>query len=161
MSREKDSLADEERAQRDYEETFGRGGGEAFGGEDYPHSYGRAHAGGWRRALRAYVNGHDRGWEAERKLQVADASVEEVRPGREEEPRRRPASDSPSEEADEEATARAGRARTPFGVEIPDRDELDFHRTASIWRDRLPRADRLPRHADRDLAGRKGRGDQA
>ena len=161
MSRDKDRLADRERAQRDYEETYGRGGGEAFESEDYPHSYARPGAGGWRRALRAYVNGHDRGWEAERKLRVADEEVEEVRPGRESSPRRTPPPDAPSEEAEGEATARSDRGGTPFGVEIPDRDRLVFHRSASTWRDRLPRADRFPRHTDRGLDGRRGRGEQA
>ena len=161
MTSEKRDLADEERSQRDYEETYGRGGGEAFEAQDYPHGYSRPDAGGWRRALRAYVNGHDRGWEAGRKLEVADAAVEEARPGREEQPRRVPGPGTDSEEAGGEATARTDRGRTPYGVEIPDRDRLVFHRSASTWRDRLPRADRFPRHADPSLDGRKGRGDQA
>lgn len=162
MARDKDRLADEERAQRDYEETYGRGGGEAFEDEDYPRSYGGSGTGGWRRALRVYVSGHDRGWETERKVREAGAA--DVRPGREETPSRTSAPDTPSAGAGEEATARTGRPGTPgtpFGVEVPDRDELVFHRSASTWRDRLPRADRFPRHADRGLAGRKGTGDQA
>lgn len=161
MTPEKHDLADEERAQRDYEETYGRGGGEAFEARDYPQSYSRPDAGGWRRALRAYVNGHDRGWESDRKLEVADAAVDEARPGREETPRRVPGPEADSEEAGGEATGRTGRGGTPFGVEIPERDRLVFHRSASTWRDRLPRADRFPRHADPALDGRKGTGDQA
>lgn len=161
MTRNKDRLADEERSQREYEETYGRGGGESFEDQDHPHSYPGPGTGGWRRALRAYVNGHDRGWGAQRKLDVAGAEVETSRPGREEEPRRAPPAGKASAEAVDEATARTDRGGTPFGVEIPDRDRLDFHRGASTWRDRLPRAERLPRHADRRLDGRRGKGDQA
>lgn len=161
MTSEKHDLADEERSQRDYEETYGRGGGEAFESHDYPHAYGQPASGEWRRALRAYVNGHDRGWEAERKLEVADAAVEETRPGREESPRRVAGPEADSEEAGGEATARTERGGTRFGVEVPDRDQLVFHRSASTWRDRLPRADRFPRHTDPALDGRKGTGDQA
>lgn len=161
MTRDKDRLAEQERSKRDYEETYGRGGGEAFADRDYPHSYGRPGASGWRRALRAYVDGHDRGWEAERKDREAAAAAEGSRPGREEEPDRTPAPDAPSEEAGDEATGRTVRGWTPYGVEVPERHELEFHRAASTWRDRLPRADRLPRHTDRDLDGRTGRGDQA
>lgn len=161
MTRDKDRLADQERSERDYRETYGRGGGEAFADADYPHSYAPPGASDWRRALRAYVDGHDRGWGAERKEREAAAAVEASRPEREEEPDRAPAPGAASEEADEEATARTARGWTPFGVEIPDRDELVFHRAASTWRERLPRADRMPRHADRDLDGRTGRGEQA
>ncbi len=165
MSREKDrkeGLADEERSQRAYDETYGRGGGESFDEPDYPRSYGGTGTGGWRRALRAYVDGHDRNWGAERKLEEAgEEQAKEPRPGRREEPERTPGPDAPSSGAEREATARTDRGRTPFGVEVPDRDEMVFHRSASTWRDRLPRADRFPRHADRGLDGHRGTGDQA
>lgn len=161
MTHDKDHLADRERSEREYEETYGRGGGESFEEQDYPHSYARPGAGGWRRAMRAYVNGHDRGWEAGRKYDRADEEVEASRPGREEEPRRAGEPEAASREGRGEATARTDRGRTPFGVSIPDRGSLDFHRSASTWRDRLPRADRFPRHTDRGLDARKGTGDQA
>ncbi|MFW6193793.1 MAG: hypothetical protein ACOC83_09940, partial [Gemmatimonadota bacterium] len=70
----RDSKADvaaKERGERAYEETYGRAAGERFAGADYPHAYGTPGRTDWRRALRAYVNGHDRGWEADRKYEVA------------------------------------------------------------------------------------------
>lgn len=154
---EKGEMADRARSQRDYEETYGRGGGEEFDRDDYPHGYTASDAGDWRRALRAYVAGHDRGWEADRKHREAERRAPPSRPGG------TGAGAGAVEEAPggaDEATAETERG-TRFGVGIPDRDRLDFHRGASRWRDRLPRATRLPRHTDRELSGHKGEGDQA
>lgn len=142
MSR-KERAGDRERSRRDYEETYGRGGGDRFGEEEHPHAYGAPEARDWRRALRAYVDGHDRGWSADRKHREA---AEEV--------------SGASEPAREEAPARTGRG-TRYGVDVPDRESFSFHRSASTWRDRLPAAERLPRHTDRRLDGQRGEGDQA
>lgn len=161
MTDDKDRMAGQERSERDYEETYGRGGGERFRKHDHPHSYPGPGAGGWRRALRAYVNGHDRGWEADRKYGTAGDEVADSRPGREEEPRREPAPGAGSEEADGVATARTDRGGTTFGVAVPDRHELTFHRSASTWRDALSPARRMPRHTGRELDAHRGTGDQA
>lgn len=161
MTQDKERLADHERSERAYEETHGRGGGEIFQERDHPQSYGSSAGGGWRRAMRAYVNGHDRGWEAARKYEVADEQVELQRPGRVEVPSREPTSGAASEEASDEATARTDRGGTPFGVGVPDRDGLVFHRSASIWRDELSPYRRRPRPADRTAEARPGKGDQA
>ena len=144
---EKERMADRDRARRDYEETYGRGGGDRFDEGGYPQAYGRPDVGvgDWRRAMRAYVAGHDRGWSADRKYREAEESEEEG-------PRltvRRPDQESPPSE------------RVRFGVGVPEREDFSFHRGASIWRDRLPTADRLPRHTDRELDGQHGEGDQA
>jgi hypothetical protein len=160
----KSGMADEERGHRDYRETYGRGGGETFGDRDYPQSYAAPGAMDWRQALRTYVDGHDRGWETERKeREAAEATAAARSEG---------AASPPG--ADGSATPAAGRsgeaadgaaARTDegarFGVPVPSRDRLRFHRSASVWRDRLPDARRLPRHTDRRLDTAPGRGGQA
>jgi len=130
--------AEDERETRPWEETYGRGGAEPFREESWRRTLGRPGVvpGGtdWRVALRAYVAGHDRGRDAEAKL--ADAvRAEGGRPlpageGRSVRPT------SPESEGWEDATA-AG-ARSTYGVPIPDPDRLDFHRSASTWRRRLP-----------------------
>lgn len=155
----KAEVAEQERGEREYEETYGRGGGAQFRAADYPHSYGSPGGLDWRRALRAYVNGHDRGWEADRKFAVAAEEAEGASAAQGEEPERHAAPRVGAERADE-ATARTGRG-TRFGVGVADPSEMTFHRAASTWRERLPAAHRLPRHADRELDGRRGRGDQA
>lgn len=166
----KSGMAEEEKEHRVYRETYGRGGGESFEDRDYPRSYAGAGGTGWRRALQAYVDGHDRGWETERKEREAAARVPDEEP---ESPTGRelvPASGEPAtgsrasgetgEGAPGETTARTEEG-TRFGVAIPDRHELRFHRSASVWRDRLPDASRLPRHTDRRLDTSPGRGGQA
>lgn len=155
----KSDVADRERGERAYEETYGRGAGERFRSADYPHAYGSPGGLDWRRALRAYVNGHDRGWEADRKFAVASDEAEGASPARGERAERHPDPDAGASKADE-ATARTDRG-TPFGVGVADPSEMSFHRGASTWRDRLPAAPRMPRHASRELDGRRGRGDQA
>lgn len=159
----KAEVAAKERGERAYDETYGRAAGERFGSADYPHAYGAPGRMDWRRALRAYVNGHDRGWEADRKHEVAAGEA----PARSE-----PRSPAPAGERGEgdvaaagaseagDATARTARG-TRFGVGVADPSEMTFHRSASTWRERLPRAPRMPRHAGRDLSARRGRGEQA
>lgn len=154
--RQKSGMADREREEREYRETYGRGGGETFEDRDHPQSYAAAGAPDWRQALRAYVDGHDRGWEAERKQEAAAAATERE-PGAA--PTTAGAGDGAAGEAGE-ATARTEEG-TPFGITVPDRERLAFHRSASIWRDRLPDARRLPRHTDRRLDTAPGRGGQA
>lgn len=95
----------------------------SFRDEPYPRSYGRPDRSFLRRALRAYVMGHDRGWEAERKLEAADREVE---------PR---FADRFREAPPEGASAAAPTTR--FGVPVPER--LDFHRGPDTWRDRIRR----------------------
>lgn len=212
----KGGMAADEKGQRDYRETYGRGGGESFEDRDYPQSYGTPEAMDWRRALRAYVGGHDRGWGAERKHEQAEAEAEggvapdeghtaaaDARavgargrpgepspgaggagepppPGAEAAPSGAEAApageeatppDAEADPSDAEATPSdaeatdAATARTEegtrFGVPVPDRHQLRFHRGASMWRDRLPDARRLPRHTDRRLDTDRGRGGQA
>lgn len=163
MATGKSGMADEERGHRVYRETYGRGGGETFEDQDYPHSYATAGPGDWRTALRAYVDGHDRGWETERKESEAEEATarEEVRRAGGS-PDGAPAAEPGGEPAGGggEATARTEEG-TRFGVSVPDRHELRFHRSASVWRDRLPDATRLPRHTDRRLDTAGGRGGQA
>lgn len=160
----KSGRADEERDHRAYRETYGRGGGESFEARDYPQSYGGSGGMDWRRALRAYVGGHDRGWETERKEREAAGTATDE-----------PASPTAREAGGGTSPGAAGRetgdgsdaATAPtvggsrFGVPVPDRDRLRFHRGASVWRDRLPAARRLPRHTDRRLDTSPGRGGQA
>lgn len=125
------AAAEEERKRRRWEETYGRGGGAPFAGEDWRRSMGRPGVlpGGadWRVALRAYVAGHDRGCDTEHKL--ADAirvTAEESRP-----------------EGGFEDDTEAGEA--PEGVleslstprRVPVADRLDFHRGPGTWRRRL------------------------
>lgn len=158
--RRKSGMADREREHRAYRETYGRDGGETFEARDHPQSY-TVGAMDWRSALRAYVNGHDRGWGTARKREAAAAAA-----GREAAERVHAGGGAPGEAgADEVGTAGEATARTEegtrFGVGVPDRDRLDFHRSASVWRDRLPDARRLPRHTDRRLDTAPGRGGQA
>lgn len=143
MTSRKERLAEQDRERRGYDETYGRGGGDRFAEESHPHAYGAPSGTDWRRAMRAYVRGHDRGWSADRKY--AEAAEEPSR--------------TPRPERGEEAS-RAERV-TRRGVGIPDRGGFSFHRAASTWRDRLPAAERLPRHTDRELDGQHGEGDQA
>lgn len=118
-----------------------------FDQEVYPRAYpvpGRLNL---ERAMRAYVHGHDRGWEAERKAELAGkagpgeqgegfaAAGQALDRGERTE---RPGADSRSAPGDEEAEE--GRR---YGVPVPE--TLDFHRGADTWRDRIPR----PRSARR------------
>ncbi|MDX1624770.1 MAG: hypothetical protein R3199_12415 [Gemmatimonadota bacterium] len=149
MTSDKERMADRDRARRDYEETYGRGGGDRFDEGGYTQSYGTPDVGvgDWRRAMRAYVAGHDRGWSADRKYREAGESEER------------------GERVAEREAEREGEGapsdRIRFGVGVPDREDFSFHRGASTWRDRLPRSERLPRHTDRELDGQRGEGDQA
>ena len=120
----------------------------SFEREPHPRSYGRPDRSFLRRALRAYVMGHDRGWEAERKLEAAAEEVEprfadRFRPvpppeagAREDVAERTPG--RPGTAADE--AARASVRETSYGVPVPER--LDFHRGPDTWRDRLGDAGR-------------------
>lgn len=154
---EKERMADRDRSRRDYRETYGRGGGDRFEASDHPQSYGTptVGVGDWRRAVRAYVSGHDRGWSADRKYREA---AEEPTGGERE---RSPSVDASASGEDEARTQGGTGPAVRFGVGIPDRDRFSFHRSASTWRDRLPASDRLPRHTDRRLDGQRGEGDQA
>lgn len=133
----KRARADRIRDRRDYDETYGRGGGDRFETAGQPRSYGPSGSMDWRRALRAYVTGHDRGWEADRKYREAEARVADfgspAAARREERPERSREPEAEGRPAD--ATARAARALR-FGV--PVARTLRFHRGASTWRDRLP-----------------------
>lgn len=147
---------DRDRSRRDFRETYGRGGGDRFEAGEHPQSYGMPTVGmgDWRRAMRAYVSGHDRGWSGDRKYREA---AEEPGGG---EPAGPPA-DAPAAGEDEAGTAGRTGPTVRFGVGIPDREHFSFHRSASTWRDRLPASERLPRHIDRRLDGQRGEGDQA
>lgn len=135
----KDPLAPDSREEK---ETYGRGGGERFQEEAYPRSYPVPGDMDWRRALRAYVDGHDRGREAERKFRDARREMAPRRaPAREETPVREPPPEVPGA-APAEGT---GTRRARYGVPVPGRGRLRFHRGASIWRDRLPAPPRITR----------------
>lgn len=70
----------------------------------------RARRRGLEAALRAYVEGHDRGWEADRKWQAVDGA------------------DSPEPEIPWSSEPEG----PSYGVGVPD--ELDFHRGPDTWR---------------------------
>lgn len=107
----------------------------------YPATYGTPKRDRLKRAYWAYVMGHDRGWEAERKSETAARLVEEeerARRGRRWS--RRGAEEGPEAPAgmvegtrDETPGAPIGEAR--FGVPVPRR--LDYHRGPDTWRDRI------------------------
>lgn len=133
----------------------------SFGREPTPRTYGAPDRARLKRALRAYVMGHDRGWEAERKLREAEREEErearrratEAESGRETAGVDRPDRfrGPPAEgELDEATVARtssglpesmdeddpdASVPRSRLGVPVPDR--LRFHRGPDVWRDRL------------------------
>lgn len=126
-------------------ETYGRGGGERFGEDEHGHGYASSGSVDWRRAMRAYVAGHDRGWEADRKYREAAEETPTDRPAREDSPER---SEAP-EVASREAPGTTGSTGPGTGFGVPVARRLDFRRAASTWRDRLPDRARLPRHSDR------------
>lgn len=131
-----------ERVTPEERESYGRGGGARFQEEVYPRSYGSPHGLDWKRALRAYVRGHDRGWEADRKYREAEERRGPgQRPARTGRPERARPPEAASREA-EGATAEA-EAGPRFGVPVPER--LSFHRGASRWRERLPRREERSR----------------
>lgn len=110
----------------------------------YPRTYGRPDPDRLKRAFWAYVQGHDRGWGAERKRRTAETFLE----GEELERGRRRALEGAPEEpeggatpsglaaaADDRPAVRASAAR--FGVPVPER--LDYHRGPDTWRERIGR----------------------
>lgn len=114
-----------------------------FDREVYPRSYpvpGRLNL---KRAMRAYVHGHDRGWDAERKAEIGESGAGEGARGTEEgyqgagqaldsgERTARPGAGSTSATGPPEA-----REGTRYGIPVPE--ELSFHRSADTWRDRIP-----------------------
>ncbi len=133
----------------------------SFGREPTPRTYGAPDRSHLKRALRAYVMGHDRGWEAERKLREAEREEEresERRATAGESGREAAGVDRPDRfrgppaegELDEATVVRtssglpesmdeddpdASVRRSRFGVPVPDR--LRFHRGPDVWRDRL------------------------
>lgn len=125
------------------------GGGEtapSFRREPYPATYGRPDRSRLKRALRAYVMGHDRGWEAERKLAEADRPDRPVdRPDRfrgppqegEVEPEEIRATSSGLPEGVDVSVPEAPVGQLRFGVPVPER--LAFHRGPDVWRDRIAR----------------------
>lgn len=123
-------------------ESYGRGGGARFQEEVYPRSYGSPHGLDWRRALRAYVRGHDRGWESDRKYRAAeDRRGPAERAARTARPKRARRPETPSRPA--EGTTAKTEAGPRFGVPVPER--LSFHRGASRWRERIPRREERTR----------------
>ncbi|MGH7539985.1 MAG: hypothetical protein ACRELC_03195 [Gemmatimonadota bacterium] len=78
------------------------------------------------RALRAYVMGHDRIWEAEREPGRIDMGVGEPQEGAE------PEGAEPERVETEDAEPEWSAAPPRFGVPVPD--ELAFHRGPSTWR---------------------------
>lgn len=115
----------------------------SFEREPYPATYGRPDRSGLKRALRAYVMGHDQGRSAARKLAEAEAEVEPGPTDR----FRQPSAGKDVQELEEMSAElpRAGTLQSPeapirqarFGVPVPDR--LVFHRGPDVWRDRIGR----------------------
>lgn len=109
----------------------------------YPRTYGAPERDRLRLGYWAYVQGHDRGWEAERKRKEAERFLALER----EERRRRTPDGAPRGEGGGPtpsglAAAAEDRPAAPdptarFGVPVPDR--LDFHRGPDVWRDRIDR----------------------
>lgn len=88
----------------------------------------------WRLALEAYVSGHDRGFDAERKMSEAIRAT-----GRTE-----------RAERDREVGAgepRVGQEARPGVRHVPPPERFDFHRGAGTWRRHLP----LGRRGGRDV----------
>lgn len=119
-----------------------RGTGSDYDREVYPRSYpvpGRINL---EKAMREYVEGHDRGWDQETKSRRAEQSLErdESRKGYLG-PGQAVASAEPTEMVGGEATASeaadvpAEELRTRYGVGVPYK--LVFHRGADTWRDRV------------------------
>ncbi len=111
-----------------------------FDDQVYPRSYpvpGRLNLD---QALRAYVLGHDRGWDAERKAELAVEGEEEGFSGAGQ------ALDSGERTGpdDGDRSDETGEGRR-YGVPVPE--TLSFHRGAAIWRDRIPRPTRSRRPA--------------
>lgn len=119
-----------------------------FGDQVYPRSYpvpGRLNL---RRAMRAYVQGHDRGWDVETKARLGAGGREGYQgPGQAVEAESPTAREADALESTsvpaEEAVGVPGDDLPEVGVGVPDRHELDFHRGADTWRDRI-RAVRVP-----------------
>lgn len=105
-------------------------------------------------ALRAYVLGHDRGWDADRKAELAVEREEEGFTGAgqalDSGDRTGPADGDARDDVRDEAPDDDGR---PDGTEeglrygVPVPETLSFHRGAAIWRDRIPRPRRSRRPA--------------
>lgn len=77
----------------------------------------------WRLALQAYVTGHDRGWDEERKMSEAIRTVGRIERG----------------ERDREAGRAPGTApeARPGARHVPAPERFDFHRSAGTWRRHL------------------------
>ena len=76
-----------------------------------------------KRALRAYVLGHDAGYDVATKLRIAAGALETER-----------LAASSAEGLDPAAATLASAGER--GVPVPE--QLDFHRSAGTWRDRIP-----------------------
>lgn len=121
-----------------------RGDRSDFDREVYPRSYpvpGRINL---KRAMRAYVRGHDRGWDVERKAGLADEEAGYRGPGQaidSGEPQGPPGSAAGGDAGPGAPGAPGGEAAgtaegARYGVGVPDR--LSFRRGADTWRRRLP-----------------------
>lgn len=119
-----------------------RGTASDYGGEVYPRSYRTPGRINLEKAMREYVEGHDRGWDQETKSRKADESLERdeskkgyLGPGQ------AMASGEPADTVGGDATASeaadvpAEDLRPRFGVGVPRK--LRFHRGADTWRDRV------------------------
>lgn len=139
-------MTDQARRDPQLPEETGRDPAPSFRREPHPTSYGRPDRARLKRALQAYIAGHDRGWEAERKLREADRDVERAAADRFREPPAEDAAHPPGEraagsggmpESTRTARSRASVRATAYGVSVPER--LVFHRGPDTWRDRLRR----------------------
>lgn len=120
------------------------GGSSDYDGEVYPRSYSGHGRLNLKKAMREYVQGHDRGWTQEKKARLARESIDSEAGGQEGYLGPGQAVESGEltlrvgGETSAEAAAGAegrGEDRLRFGVGVPEK--LQFHRGADTWRDRV------------------------
>lgn len=119
-----------------------RGASSDYDREIYPRSYrvpGRINL---NKAMREYVEGHDRGWDQETKSRRAEQSLERdqsrkgyLGPGQALASGEQAETVAGEATASEAADVSADELQTRFGVGVPYK--LEFHRGADTWRDRL------------------------
>lgn len=122
-----------------------RGDSSEYDDEVYPRSYRTPGRINLKKAMREYVQAHDRGWTQEKKARVAEESLDSEAGGEEGYlgPGQAVASGQVTLRIGGEASAAdaagAGGSgegdRLRFGVGVPER--LQFHRGADTWRDRV------------------------
>lgn len=115
-----------------------KGEGEAAPSFEAPHprTYGRPGRDRLKAAYWAYVWGHDRGWEAERKRHEGEA-LAKAGAGERRRPPRGAEERTPAGSSGSLAVAPVPPGAPRFGIPVPER--LSFHRGPGTWRSRLAR----------------------